>query len=254
MDWDQEFEVFDIMSYHDLFIKWKSDVKECGRYRQIQEIVDEAEYSVVALNYSLHQRPFPVIPPSSNNKTRLTIKANFSQLLNDTEALSKYDLIAARPDNEQDFSYCCTQGELDIISLKLHERMQMKIKLNLVHEAVKRGIMFEICYSQALRDMNARRIFIANASNLVKATKRKNIILSSEAEDLFEQRSPWDVINLACLLGLNISEAHKTIVDNPELALEHGLSRKVFKSTVEVVDREKFVETYGSEYLPMRDF
>jgi RNase P/RNase MRP subunit p30 len=236
--------------YHDLFIKWKSDVKELSRSRQIQEILSEAEYPVLALNCSMHQRPFPVLPSSSSYKTRLTVKANFSQLLNDTEALSRYDLIAARPDNEQDFSFCCTQGELDIISLKLHERMQMKIKLNLVHEAVKRGIMFEICYSQALRDMNARRVFIANASNLVKATKRKNIILSSEAEDIFEQRAPWDVINLACLLGLNISEAHQTIVGNPEMALEHGQARRVFKSTVEVMNKEKFLESYGDEYLP----
>lgn len=242
------------MSYHDLFIKWKSDVKDLNRSKFIQEILSEAEYPVLALNYSLHQRPFPVLPQSPYTKTRLTIKANFSQLLIDTEALSRFDLVTARPETEQDFHFCCIQGEVDIISLKLHERMQMKIKLNLVQEAIRRGIMFEVCYSKAIKDINARRIFIANASNLVKATKRKNIILSSQAADLFEQRAPWDVINLACLLGLNIEEAHKTIVDNPAIALEHARARKVFKSTVEVLDRDKFVGMYGESCLPLNNF
>lgn len=242
------------MSYHDLFIKWKSDVKDLNRSKSIQEMISEAEYTVLALNYSLHQRPFPILPQSPYTKTRLTIKANFSQLLNDTESLSRFDLITARPETEADFHYCCIQGELDIISLKLHERLQMKIKLNLVQEAIRRGIMFEVCYGKAVKDVNARRIFIANASNLVKATKRKNIVLSSQAEDLFEQRAPWDVINLACLLGLSIEEAHKTIVDNPAIALEHGRARKVFKSTVEVVDKEKFVGIYGDAFLPYNNF
>ena len=238
------------MAYHDLYVKWRSDRKEVPRHSKIQDLLQESEFPVLVLNYSLHQRPYPTFS-DSQNPIRLTVKSDFTQLLTDTESLSKYDLIAARPQTDQDFLYCCITGEVDVISLKLHDRLQLKLKLNLVQEAVKRGIMFEICYAHALKDMNARRVFIANASNLVKATKGRNIIMSSGARDLFEQRAPWDVINLACVLGMNIDAAHRTVVDNPEAALEHAKARKVFKSAIQVQQREDFIRNFGIQSLPL---
>jgi ribonuclease P/MRP protein subunit RPP1 len=237
------------MAYHDLYIKWRSDKKEQSRQNRVQEIVNESEYSVLGLNYSMHQKPYPIFG-EGDCKARLTVKSDFNHILNDTEALSKYDLVAARPSTDSDFHYCCINGDLDIISLKLHDRLQFKLKLNLVQDAIKKGIMFEICYSHSLKDMNARRVFIANAATLIKAAKGKNIILSSGAKDLFEQRAPWDVINLACVLGLNVDAAHKTLVANPEAALEHAMCRKVFKSVVQVTDKQEFINTYGINYLP----
>lgn len=237
------------MAYHDLYVKWKSDKKEISRHSKVSEILEESEYPVLMLNYSIHQRPYPELADSLEKK-RLTVKSDFTQLLNDTESLSKYDLIAARPQTDQDFLFCCITGELDVISLKLHDRLQLKIKLNLVQEAVKRGIMFEICYAHGLKDLNARRVFIANASSLIKAAKGRNIILSSGAKDLFEQRAPWDVINLACVLGLTIDAAHRTVVDNPEAALEHAKARKVFKSAIQVEHTADFIAHYGTISLP----
>jgi RNase P/RNase MRP subunit p30 len=237
------------MAYHDLYIKWRSDTKETQRQNRITDLLQESEYEVLLLNYSMHRKPYPDLSENIT-KTRLTVKSDFSQILNDTEALSKYDLIAARPLTDQDFHYCCITGELDIISLKLQDRLLLKLKLNLVQEAIKRGIMFEICYSKSLKDMNARRSFIANASSLVKATKGRNIILSSGARDLFEQRAPWDVINLACVLGMTIDFAHKTVVDNPSMALQHAEARKVFKSVIQVDNKKDFIQKYGAESLP----
>lgn len=229
------------MAYHDLYIKWKSDKADNIKISKIQEILYESEYQELVLNYSIRQRPFPNLPENPMAKTRLTVKSSFSQLLNDTESLAKYDLIAARPQNDADFHYCCMTGEIDIISLKLQDRFQFKLKLNLVQEAIKRGIMFEICYALGLKDMNARRVFISNACNLVKATKGRNIVISSGAKDLFDQRAPWDVVNLACVLGMNIDIAHNCIVTNAATALEHGKARKVFKSAVQVVDKTEFL-------------
>ena len=237
------------MAYHDLYIKWKSDQKDIIRQNRNQDILQDSEYEVLVLNYSIHQKPFPAYPDNLF-KTRLTIKSDFNQLLVDTESLSKFDLIAARPKTEQDFHFCCITGEVDVISLKLYDRLNFKIKLNLVQEAIKRGIMFEICYACALKDMNARRVFIANASNLVKATKGRNIIMSSGAKDFYEQRGPWDVINLACVLGMTIDNAHKTIVSNPEIALEHARARKIFKSVIDVIPRQEFIKQYDLNPLP----
>jgi ribonuclease P/MRP protein subunit RPP1 len=238
------------MAFLDLYVKWRSDKTEKTRQARLQELMNESEYEVV-LNFSLHQKPFPVFSDNPATKARLTIKANFSQLLNDTESLARYDLIAARPVTDADFHYCCITGEVDVISLKMHERLTMKVKLNLVQEAIKRGIMFEICYAHALRDLNSRRTFIANASSLVKATKGRNIIMSSGAKDLFEQRAPWDVINLACVLGLPVDVAHRVVVENPAIALEHGRARKVFKSAVQVVSRDVFAKEAGEEKMPL---
>ena len=45
-------------------------------------------------------------------------------------------------------------------------------------------------------DQNARRHLITNAAALVRITKGKNIILSSDAKNAMELRGPYDVINL----------------------------------------------------------
>lgn len=203
----------------------------------------------MAVNYSIHSLPYPETHEIAALK-RLTVKANFTQLLNNTEMLSNYDIVAARPHTDQEFHYCCMEGEVDIISLKLHDRLGLRIKLNLVQEAIRRGIMFELCYSQALRDINARRIFISNATNVIKATKGRNIIFSSAAKDLYDQRSPWDVINLGCVLGLVIDKSQKALGSNSADAISHGQARKVFKSTVQVVDKGQFVSDQGWNSLP----
>ncbi|CAG9317505.1 unnamed protein product [Blepharisma stoltei] len=239
------------MVYYDLYIKWFNDKKQIGQARQtkVHEILGESEYECQALNYSMHSLPYPNTDSIPALK-RLTVKVNFSQILNNTELLSQYDIVAARPSNDQDFHYCCMEAEIDIISLKLHDRLGMRIKLNLVQEAIKRGIMFELCYSQALRDINARRVFISNATNIIKATKGRNIIFSSSAKDLYDQRSPWDVINLGCVLGLAIDKAQNSIVKNPEDAISHGQARKVFKSAIQISDKSEFVKQEGWNILP----
>jgi len=237
------------MEFHDLYLKWGTDKKATGPSRQlkINELISNSSYQVHAFNYSLHTKPYPSLElPVS----RLTVKNDFQTLLSSTELLSQYDLVSARPESESDFHYCCIHGEVDIISLRLHERLGIRIKLNLIQEAMRRGIMFELCYSPALKDMNARRVFLANASNIIRATRAKHIIFSSGAKDLFEQRSPEDVINLGIVLGLSQKEATKSITENPRTALVHAKARRVFKSTIQVVDKNSFVEKNGWEALP----
>ena len=43
--------------------------------------------------------------------------------------------------------------------------------------------MFEICYSSYMKDGRARRVFISNASKLVRSTRGSNIVFSSGCKE-----------------------------------------------------------------------
>jgi ribonuclease P/MRP protein subunit RPP1 len=72
------------------------------------------------------------------------------------------------------------QLEVDIITFDFSRKLPFYLKLPPVGVAIERGIFFEICYSPSLRDMSSRRFLVSNALQLVRATKGKNIIISSE--------------------------------------------------------------------------
>lgn len=90
----------------------------------------------------------------------------------------------------------CGHVDADIVSLDLSGRLPFRIKNGPINLAVSRGMVFEIRYSPAIRDQNARRNLIANAAALAKVTKGRNIIISSDAQAVLELRAPADVINL----------------------------------------------------------
>jgi RNase P/RNase MRP subunit p30 len=47
-----------------------------------------------------------------------------------------------------------------------------------------------------LLDAASRRQLISNAQNLVRVTRGKNIIITSEAQKAMELRGPYDIVNL----------------------------------------------------------
>jgi ribonuclease P/MRP protein subunit RPP1 len=80
--------------------------------------------------------------------------------------------------------------------LDLGSRLPFRIKNGPVNLAITRGMYFEIRYAPAIRDQNSRKNLIANAMALVKVTKGKNLILTSEAAAALEIRAPHDIVNL----------------------------------------------------------
>ncbi len=69
--------------------------------------------------------------------------------------------------------------------------------------AINRGIRIEICYGQATgEDSSARRNFISNTMAIVRATKGRGIVISSEARNVLGLRAPADVLNLLGVWGL----------------------------------------------------
>lgn len=104
----------------------------------------------------------------------------------------------------------------------MSQKLDYHFRLSNIKTAIARGIMFEICYSPALRDATCRRNLFSNATALIRATAGKNIIISSDAYDYLQLRGPLDVINLSSLFNMNPTQARDALTSNPERALIHG--------------------------------
>lgn len=84
--------------------------------------------------------------------------------------------------------------------------------------ALQRGLFFEISYSTSIHDVGARRNLMANAASLIRATRGRGIVISSEAKKAVGVRAPFDVINLSTLWGLSQEKGREAVA---------GLSRTV---------------------------
>ncbi|GJJ74653.1 ribonuclease P/MRP protein subunit RPP1 [Entomortierella parvispora] len=140
--------------------------------------------------------------------------------------VSSYDILAVQPTNEKTFQAACGTFEVDIISLDLSARLPFNLKLPTVGLAVERGIYFELCYGAAIRDATARRNLISNAASLIRATRGKNIILTSQAMRAMELRGPYDIVNFGTLLGLNQAVAKDCISSHCRSVAIHAETRR----------------------------
>lgn len=81
-------------------------------------------------------------------------------------------------------------------------KMPFMLKRNPVYEALRKGKYFEIQYD-SIFDENTRVICMTNIINIIKATKGKNIIISSHSSSLYHHRTPYDIASLLISLGMN---------------------------------------------------
>ncbi|KAL4335083.1 hypothetical protein GQ457_07G033990 [Hibiscus cannabinus] len=181
------------------------------------------------------------VPRSSpfRQYTRLTVcidTASQSQALNSgNPVLKTYDIVAVRPLNQNAFEHACEKSEVDIISIDFSDKLPFRLKLPMVKAAIKRGVYFEITYSDLIVDVHQRRQVISNAKLLLDWTRGKNIIFSSAAPSVCEVRGPNDVANLASFLGLSMERAKAAISKNCRSLLTNALRRKhFFKDVVRV--------------------
>jgi len=169
--------------------------------------------------------------------TRITLTINdtkFLQLLTDTNVILKsYDIIAVRTTNQKIFYSLCLENDMvDILCFDLTEKLPFALKRGVVTEAIKKGIMFEISYSQAIEDAKLRRMIFSNAIIIMSSTKNKNIILSSAAEDPFYHRSPQDVVVLSTMLEMSKDAAVKCVSEYPARCIKRAEFRNNFKGTI----------------------
>ena len=127
------------------------------------------------------------------------------------------------------------------------EKIPFMLKRNPVYEAIRRGKYFEINLS-SLYDSNKKRVCLTNCINLIKATKGKNLIVSSDTSNFLYHRSGYDICSLLTSLGLKKDEAHRCVTDNPKKCVAAAKFRKSYKGTVAVVTEDE-VNRYRKKQL-----
>ncbi|KAG0266091.1 hypothetical protein BG011_003299 [Mortierella polycephala] len=138
-------------------------------------------------------------------------------------AVSSYDILAVQPTSEKLFQAACGTFEVDIISLDMSARLPFYLKHSTVGLAVE-------------RDANARRNLISNAHSLIRVTRGKNIILSSQAAKAMELRGPYDIVNFGTLLGLNQATAKDCLSSHCRAVAVHAETRRNTMRAVISVD------------------
>jgi len=104
--------------------------------------------------------------------------------------------------------------------------------------AINRGIRVEICYGQATgEESNARRNFISNTLAIVRATKGRGLVISSEAKSVLGVRAPADVLNLLGVWGLARERGLESMGVNPRgVVINEGLKRSSWRGVIDVID------------------
>jgi ribonuclease P/MRP protein subunit RPP1 len=104
--------------------------------------------------------------------------------------------------------------------------------------AIARGIKIELCYSPGIlsSDPMAKRNLISNATQLIRVTRGRGLIFSSEAKSVLGIRAPSDIINLASVWGLGSEKGKDGLTKEPRSVVEFArLKRQSYKGVVDIV-------------------
>jgi RNase P/RNase MRP subunit p30 len=156
------------------------------------------------------------------------------------ETLRTFDIVAARAGNSKVFAYLCRHADIDVITIDFTHRLPFLFNKKLLDEAVSRGISFEVNYSSILGAAGARREVFSNTRVILQYLRGRNIIISSGAESTSLLRGPFDVCNIACVLGLTQQQAQNAIGENCASVLKHALARRCRYLPVEIVSKAEF--------------
>ncbi|KAL2125223.1 hypothetical protein VTJ04DRAFT_1588 [Mycothermus thermophilus] len=174
-----------------------------------------------------------------------------------------YDLLALRPTTDKSFAWACTSASATsagdppaLISLDLSSHLGWHIHHRTAMAAVSRGVRFEVCYSQGIGTSSspstsgvdkqrARANFISNLQSLVRATKGRGVIISSEARSALGLRAPADVVNLLAVWGLGPEKGFAALGEEARrVVVNEGLKRRGFRGVIDIV---KTAERPGGE-------
>lgn len=248
-----------VMPFHDLNVAYSSNDAEVSN---TLAFLAELAYAVVALSIDVASKLPAQLPTVSTDRLKipsslhvlsrltLTVSDN-AQNHRINSLISTYDVVALRPTDEKTFQLCCSSLECDLISLDFSQRVPFAIKFKTVASALQRGIRFEICYSLGITGGNdARRNLIAGAAALIRATRGRGIILSSEAKNALGIRAPWDVINLAQVWGLSQERGKEAICEEAGRVLRlASIKRTSFRGVVDIIE-DGSRETAGEPAAP----
>ena len=98
---------------------------------------------------------------------------------------------------------------------------------------------FELCYAAGVGNADggiSRRNLISNATSLIRATRGKGIIISSEAKRALACRGPFDIVNLGVVWGLPQERGHEAVGREARaVVVQAEMKRRSFRGVVDVV-------------------
>ncbi|KAF2146523.1 uncharacterized protein K452DRAFT_199289, partial [Aplosporella prunicola CBS 121167] len=235
--------------FYDLNLPWSA--KDQPDLQRSLAFLDELGYNVVALAHTLSGKlpadltcpipdplPFPT-PKNMRILRRCTlVLSDAAQNHRINNLSSAYDILAVRPVDEKTLQQACQSLDCDIISLDLSQRLGFFFKFKMLSQAIERGIKFEISYAPGVvaRDAAARRNLISNATQLIRATRGRGLIISSEAKAAIGCRGPFDAVNLAAVWGLGQERGHEAVSKEARaVVVSAQLKRSSFRGVVDVV-------------------
>jgi ribonuclease P/MRP protein subunit RPP1 len=151
---------------------------------------------------------------------------------------AEYDLVAVRPTTADTWNNVCTSTNAPLISLDLTAMLPFIFKPTPCMAAVSRGVRFEICYHQCLgaTEDRKRQMFISNMVNLVRCTKGRGLVISSEVQNALQVRAPADVVNLLAVWGLSTERGMEALGVNPRgVVVNERLIRTGFSGVVDII-------------------
>ncbi|OCK77522.1 PHP domain-like protein [Lepidopterella palustris CBS 459.81] len=234
--------------FYDLNVPWSPNDRELQR---TIAFLDELGYDVVALTHTLSGKlpaeiscPIPAsLPFHTPNSLCLLrrctlILADTSQNHRIAQIAAAYDILAIRPTDEKTLKQACETLDCEIISIDLTQRLAAHFKFKMLSQAIARGVRFEICYSPGILavDSSARRNLIGNVTQLIRATRGRGLVISSEAKIALGCRAPADVINLASVWGLGQERGKEAICKEARsVVVTAQLKRTSYRGVVDVV-------------------
>ncbi|KAF3399212.1 hypothetical protein DPV78_006123 [Talaromyces pinophilus] len=232
--------------FYDLNVPYAADE---AQLTNTLSFLAEVGYTTVALSQTMSGK----LPPNlaapqlpSNAPKSLTLLTRLNLVLSDpsqsyrmANLIPLFSIVAVRPMNEKSLLNACTNLDCDLISLDLSVRLPFHFKFKTVSSAISRGVRFEICYSPGITGsgLEARRNLIGNAMSLIRATRGRGIIISSEAKRALAIRAPMDVVNLACVWGLSHERGKEAICEEARKVVAlSSLKRTSWRGVIDVVD------------------
>lgn len=210
-------------------------------------------YKTIALDHSIKTKvpaeikneipnPLPfTVPPSLRILRRCTLYlSDTTQNHRLAQIAAAYDIFAIRPTNEDSLGQACQSLECDLVSLDLTQRYPFYFKHKPFSAALQRGVKFEICYASGILMSDggtSRRNLISNATQMIRATRGRGLVISSEASRALVCRAPADVVNLAVMWGLGQDRAAEAVGREARNVVAQGeIKRRSFRGVIDVVN------------------
>ena len=221
-------------------------------------------YNSVALDHTVsgqvpanitNQIPSPLpfsVPASLQVLRRCTVHLSDPSQNHRLNSISSvYDIVALRPTTEKCLMLACQAFECDLISVDLSIRYPFYFKHTTLAVALQRGVKFEICYGPGILNSDggaSRRNLISNATQLIRATRGRGIVMSSEARRALACRGPADVINMAVLWGLGQERGVEAVGrEARSVVMQAEMKRRSYAGVVDVVYGGEKKETLVQE-------